>query len=465
MRYPHRPLISAIGSWVQESQSKQRWHTPGHKGHAPENAEFLQWAWDVTEVGHLAPRMDRMDPLAQSQALMAKSFGVDRTWYSVQGATLPVTAAMLAAFPLGAEIAVDRNAHRSVLSGLVLGGFRPRWIYPDVLGGGMTLPVAADHVQAQLAGTHGVVLTHPTYDGLTRSLKPWIEAAHCLGIPVVVDEAHGAHFLGRVGFPPSAIEGGADLVAHGVHKTEPTLTQTGLLHLQGGLVEDAEVERWWSMLSTSSPSYLLLASLDHWQASRNGSDNQDRWQRWASSMREAWKEWGRLGVPIIQSWWEERGFRADPAKLTLWGDGERLANLLARHGWVEKFDARTVTLILHPDQNLEVLDAAIRDLLAKGDIFHQIPPNPQTPFHDAPVILSPRDVLGRRARWSELESVAGLVAARAVTPYPPGIPAILPGERITGQWLEKLKRWPTENGVWIEGMDRDGQKGMWVIDE
>ncbi len=462
MSAPERPLLNALQAFVSGPGRSARWHTPGHKGSAPDGAEFLAWAYDVTEVGSLSPSGHGLDPIARSESLMASAFGADRTWYSVQGATLPVTAAMLAAFPLGAEIAVDRNAHRSVLAGLVLGGFRPRWIYPQLVGGAVALPAmpAGQAAAGQvLKGTAGLVLTHPTYDGLTASLAPWVDAAHAANVPVVVDEAHGAHFAGRAGYPRSALDYGADLVVHGVHKTEAALTQTGLLHRQGNRVGNAAVDWWWSMLATSSPSYLLLAALDRLQAERHQPGRTAEWEALSETMRELWGRWQTSGISVLQPWWESRGGVADPAKLTILGDGRAMAESLASRGTVEKVDAVSVTLILSPGQDTALLDDAIRPLARWSGFRPAIRPWPQLAAE-----LPPREAVVRAARWVPWRDAPGRVAATALIPYPPGVPLAIPGEVLTPEVLDWVDEWQSGGAGWVQGVDGSEEGGLWVVD-
>lgn len=454
------PLVQAMAAYVRRSPPRARWHTPGHKGRVPVHGEFLDWAYDVTEVEDLAPGSQSQSPLAEAQVAMARVFGADRTWFSVQGASLGMMAGILAAVPFGGEVVVERNAHRSVLAALVLGGLSPRWIYPPVLAGGVVLP-ASPPSPDDLVGAGAVVVTRPTYDGLCGSLKETIERAHNAGLPVIVDEAHGTHFAGRRGYPASAVTLGADLIVHGAHKTEAVLTQAGLLHRVGSRVEDAAIERWWSLLGTSSPSYLLMASLDRYGWERNQETERSGWEALALANRALWKRLRRAGVPVLQDWWEARGEYADPAKLTIMGPGARLAGELAELGAVEKYDSASVTLILAPGQSTVDLERLLIRVAQtrEGTALGATQPWPRTTME-----LTPRDALARPRRRVAWKDAKGEVAAVAVTPYPPGIPLVMPGERITEELTEWVSWWRPERRGYIEGLDEDKELSTWVVE-
>ncbi|MBX5467099.1 MAG: arginine decarboxylase [Firmicutes bacterium] len=415
------PLVDAMRRLARTIE--WRWHTPGHKGRAPQGADFLAWEMDWTEVGALA---DPEGPWAQAERKAAERFGSRRSWFSVQGATLPVLVAILAAFAPGSRVAVDRYAHRSVLSALILAGLFPKWLYPRWAPGGVPVP-AAPNWEALAAETDGLVLTRPTYEGIAlprAALEAAILAYHRRGKPVVVDEAHGAHWWGRQGFPTSALAQGADLVVHGPHKTEPALTQTGVLHWQGQHVDGDRIEAWWRRLATSSPSYLLLASLDHWLA---------RWSEvgraWEALAARAGDEWRRLEARGHQVWQlraAEAGWEVDPAKLTLLGPGLRWRERLAPRHQAEKADPGSITFILAPHVPTGRLMAAL------GALFPEPPPAwTGEGWPEPPVRMAPREATEGPSRWVALDRAVGQVAAEALVPYPPGVPLVCPGEEIT----------------------------------
>ncbi len=444
------PLLNLLARYAE--RGGERWHTPGHKGRRPRGGDFLKWEYDITEIEEIlrAPHV-----VEQSQQLMAKSYGADQTWYSVAGATLPVVAGILAAFPFGATLYADRNLHRCALSALLMAGYHVRWLYSTVLEAGLVLPLR--EFPEDFSGAAGLVVTRPTYDGLAAPLESVIASAHDQGLAVVVDEAHGSHWQGAE-YPFSAIGLGADLTAHGVHKSEASLTQTGLLHLKGSRVSPWQVERWWRMLQTSSPSYLLLASLDRLQWERRRGRLAEDWRHLAGEARQLWEALEQRGVAVLQKWAEGQGFAVDPARLTLLGDGADFRKRLSRFGEVEKTTPGSCTLLLAPGQKLAEISRAFENSRpASGSLV-------ELPYPVLPTVMSVREAWEREGRWVPLGEAAGCIVKEALTPYPPGVPLAVPGELLEEHVLEWIWRWiKTEPGP-LEGLRyQEGRPMVWVV--
>lgn len=448
------PLLDMIARY--RAAKLQRWHTPGHKGVTPDRGEFLDWASDITEVAELAAFPG---PVEESQALMALAVGADRTWYSVAGATLPVMVGILSAFPRGATVVVDRSAHRSVLGALVIGNYQVRWAYPRVLQAGMPLPLT-ELPEPGLSESAGAVVTRPTYDGLAAPAGPLIDAVHRADGAIVVDEAHGSHWVGT-DYPLPALAAGADLVAHGVHKSEAALTQAGLLHLQGTRVDANAIERWWRVLGTSSPSYLLLGSLDRLQWQRRQPAAANAWHGLAQQMFDVWEEIEQRGIPVLQVWARHEGWEVDPARLTLIGDGPKLRSQLSVVGIVEKVTAHSCTLFVAPGQPLqEIVRAVANEGASDGRRWLTTAPYPTLV-----TAMSVGEAFGRPGRWVALAEAEGQVLGDAVTPYPPGIPLGVPGEVVSADltaWLRESMALGegTVHGITYKG----GIAGVWVVE-
>lgn len=464
------PIIDALQAYSRTERA--RWHTPGHKGRVP--FPYLVPQWDVTEIRELTPQSDGDDVLHHSERLMAETFGALRTWYSVQGATLPVMAAILAACPSGARVVVDRIAHRSVHSALALANLDPIWAYSSVGPGGYPLPVC-DTDRVGLIEEHSpvaVIVTNPTYEGLSASLDKTRTLCREKGIILIVDEAHGTHFWGHRGFPASALAVGADLVCHGVHKTDVSLTQTGLLHMTTHQIPPSRVQEAWDLLATSSPSYLLLASLDYLQSLRHQVPYHRHWESFAQDMRESWEIWRNQGLFLLQEWWERQGGQADPAKLTLIGDGMRFLRTLEAFGVEEKSDPSGLTLIVTPQDDRRLLHQAL-ECCASGSALvpgeSKIDAWPRTRQ-----ILSLHHALSAEREWVPWREAVHRIAARPIIPYPPGIPLVVPGEEINRDvvsWLEGYRQWSLQGSGNLQGIQREpglsnaegDDNGLWVI--
>ena len=242
-------------------------HMPGHKRRVCP-APGLAAAWDVTEVPGTDDLHDAHGILAAAMARTAALYGARRTWYLVNGSTCGLLAGIRALAPAGSEIIAARNCHKAVFHAIELGALRVHWLVPaaDEAFGvfGSVTPAQVQQALNACPAARCVVLTSPTYEGVLSDAAAIARQCHACGVPLLVDEAHGAHLglFAAGGFPAGAVAAGADLVVQSAHKTLPSLTQTAFLHLAGPLADPDEVERQLDVFETSSPSYPLLASLD-----------------------------------------------------------------------------------------------------------------------------------------------------------------------------------------------------------
>ena len=242
-------------------------HMPGHKRRL-KPSDCLPYDWDITEISGADDLHDADGILQEAMKRASALWGSRRTWFLVGGSTCGILAAIRAAAPFGSEIIAARNCHRSVYHAIELGGYKVHWILPGQdRKFGINGPVSPDRVRSMIIKhpcSAAVILTSPTYEGVVSDIRTIADLCHRESIPLIVDEAHGAHFglFEEGGFPESAVRLGADAVVQSVHKTLPSLTQTALLHLGGGLIGEREIERQLGIFETSSPSYPLMISID-----------------------------------------------------------------------------------------------------------------------------------------------------------------------------------------------------------
>jgi arginine decarboxylase len=240
---------------------------PGHKRRLmPE--EDLPYAWDFTEVSGTDDLHHAEGILHEAMDRTARCFGADRTWYLVNGSTCGNLAGIYAMTSFGGEVIAARNCHRSIFHILELRGLHVHWLMPPIdkeygIYGSIDVHTVGDMLK-RYPHVKAVILTSPTYEGVVSDIHSIAELCHAHGVPLFVDEAHGAHFglFPKAGFPDSAIHAGADVVVQSLHKTLPSLTQTALLHLRRGLVSEARIEQGLGIFETSSPSYPLMVSID-----------------------------------------------------------------------------------------------------------------------------------------------------------------------------------------------------------
>ncbi len=230
--------------------------------------------WDLPELPSLGGPLEPNGAIGESQRAAAAAIGVDHCWYGVNGATGLLQAALLGIASPGETVLLPRNCHRSVIQACVLGDLNPLLFdLPFQTDRGHPAPVDGAWMKKVLAALPhqtpriaAALLVHPTYQGYATNPKPLIDGLHSLGCPVLVDEAHGAHFAAHVDehLPKSALQGGADLVVHSLQKSATGLAQTAVLWMQGQRVDPDRIRRSLGLLQTSSPSALLLASCGSW---------------------------------------------------------------------------------------------------------------------------------------------------------------------------------------------------------
>src|SRR3954471_12002033 len=264
------PYFDALRAYA--AREPGRFHVPGHKGGPgsdPELREALGQALAI-DIPALMPGIDagpEPTPFQQAQALAAEAWGAKRSWFLINGASQGNHVACLALAHTGPEVVVQRNVHSSTIDGLVISGLRPTFVAPELdpelLIAHCLTPEALD---AALRGTPGAVaaqVVSPTYFGAVADVGALAEVAHSHGVPLVVDEAWGAHLAFHPDLPAHALSLGADLVISSTHKIVGSMTQSAMLHLgHGDLLDERVIDRSVTLLESTSPNSLLSGSLD-----------------------------------------------------------------------------------------------------------------------------------------------------------------------------------------------------------
>lgn len=483
------PLLAAV-----EARGQRRGEAPFHvPGHARGRAARLLPAggpavlggameYDTTELRGLGCLGEAAGPVADAEARAAAAFGSDRSWFLVNGSSAGIHAAVLATCAPGDTLVLAQNAHRSALAALVLSGARPEWVQPEVdtglgLAHGVTAAAVAGALQAAEDASRrvgAVLVVSPTYFGACSDITALARVCHSHGVPLIVDEAHGSHLalLSRVGrgltppsggFPAGALACGADLVVQSTHKTLPALTQSAMLHQLGACVDPQRVSLALQMLQSSSPSYILMASLD---AARAAVEGLAGGGEGSAELRELLERVARLrrslgalsGVGLVEA--GSPGVRsADPLRLTvvtlgLGVSGFAVAEELESHfGVVPELATPScvvlaVSLGTRPadlDRVAEAfgglarsVDAGVETHVISGDWAH-------TPTLE--MAVSPREAYFAPAESVPLAEAIGRVGAEMVCPYPPGIPLVVPGSRVTAEALAALQTIETLGGT------------------
>lgn len=420
-------------------------HMPGHKGRAL-HTPALPWELDITEIPGFDDLHDPDGILAEGMARAAALWGSEEARYLINGSSGGILAALHAALPRGGTLLMARNCHKSAYHALELLDLTPVYLLPEVDAPfGVAGSLAPDTVAAALeehpeAGA--LLLVSPTYDGVLSDVAALCRLCHARGIPVIVDEAHGAH-LGFAPFPQGAVAAGADLVIQSLHKTLPSLTQTALLHRRGERIDPARLAHSLDIFQSSSPSYPLMASMDG--CVRLMEREKERlFPAWMDVLTEFDRRAAELRHLRVLCHGEDRladhpalwGF--DPSKLVISTRGTDLSGpaLLARLG--EEFHLipemaapSCVTAMTGPGTTGEDLTALAHALLT---IDGTLSPDDGTTAFPAPSlprrVLSAGQALEEEREVLPLAQAGGRVAAEALWAYPPGIPLLVPGEEI-----------------------------------
>ena len=241
-------------------------HMPGHKRNQKMMENDLPYEIDITEIDEFDDLHHADGIIREAQERAARLYCADETHFLVNGSTVGILSAIMGVTDKQDQILVARNCHKSVYHAIYLNELKPVYVYPEYdEKTGLNGEVRVDDITLLLdknPNIKAVMIVSPTYDGVVSDVKKIAEVAHVHKIPLIVDEAHGAHFGFHPYFPKNANENGADIVIHSVHKTLPSLTQTALLHINETSVNREKVRMYLHMLQSSSPSYVLMASID-----------------------------------------------------------------------------------------------------------------------------------------------------------------------------------------------------------
>lgn len=475
-------------------------HMPGHKrreipdgipGGFPD-----PYGIDITEI-------DGFDNLHHAEGILKDAmetadaiYGADRSWYLVNGSTCGILSAVFAATENGGKLLTARNCHKAVYHAICLNRLEAEYLYPEeITEFGINGGIRAEDVRKALekdamrcAGNSGdvrgkitkiqaVLITSPTYEGVVSDIRAIADAAHEYGIPLIVDEAHGAHleYADQChSFPKSALEYGADIVIQSLHKTLPCFTQTAILHVKGKLVDQDRISRYLSMFQTSSPSYLFMAGMERCIRYMDG-DGRNEMIRYEKRLERFMERMEGLQVlevldrEICGKYRTVAGW--DPSKIvvsTMRAEdfhGEELAETLRRKYHLEMEMTApeyviAMTSLMDTEEGFERLGTALLEidgvLRRRMESGRKEKAASETPEGLESKLSHPvRRMLICEAMDADTERTAfqdtvGKVSAEFVYLYPPGIPIIAPGEVFTDAIVEKIMAYKAA-GLLVQG--------------
>lgn len=426
-------------------------HMPGHKRRDGfDYLEALSPSLDITEIDGFDDLNHPREILRDSEDAASALWGCRDTVYSVNGSTCCALTAVRALCPPGSRIVMARNCHKSVYHAVELCSLDPVYVMPERVPGtplcGSVSPKAVSRALEAAPDAAAVVVTSPTYEGVISDVRSIAEVSHRAGVPLIVDEAHGAHLGLFDVFPGGAVSSGADIVIHSLHKTLASLTQTAALHICGSSADADEIRRQMSVFQTSSPSYLLAASIDGCvrRLAETGGRDLIEWRGALDGFRNKIRGLNNLRLPVKQG---EGVFMTDPARFFLTAShigvtGTELCRRL-RDGFGIECEMSTVfgTLAMTGQGDSPKSLGRLADALTELDGTLR----PDSPLPDiAPPRAAPEkrypaaDAVRMKKETVPLRDAAGRVAAEYVYSYPPGIPILVPGETVGPDTAEAL---------------------------
>ena len=467
-----RPIVEALQRFVRNEPHSL--HVPGHKNgmfSTLPNEIKAALLYDVTELTGLDDFHQPEDAIAKAEQILAEFYKAEKSFCLVNGSTVGNLTMIYATCQPGDRLLVQRNAHKSIFNALELVGVNPVYLAPEWheesrSAGSVSTETIIEAIQ-RYPNAKGLVLTYPTYYGTaTKQLAEQIELCHKAQIPVLVDEAHGAHFIASHHFPSSALGLGAVVVMQSAHKTLPAMTMASFLHVNSTIVDAEKVNHYLRMLQSSSPSYLLLASLDDARAyiadytEMDFAVFRDKRAHFIESLSAI------EGLEVIEV--------DDALKLLLRAPGYtgfQLRDAFEQHHVYSELADREQVLVVLPlmkqgqiypfaDIRLRIKEAFVT--LAK------IPPHQLLPAKGLKLqaITKPEytyPMLSQaQLEWIPYMRAIGRISAKMVIPYPPGIPLFVRGEKITVAKLSQLEEM-LEIGASFQGEHRLEEKCIAVI--
>jgi arginine decarboxylase len=454
------PLISALRRWADRDCAP--FYTPGHKQGHGMGDDFIE-LWQQFGLRLDLPELPGLDNLAnpqgvieEAQNLAAQVFKATHSRFLVNGSTTGVIAAMMATCQPGDRILMPRNVHRSAIAGAIHSGAIPIFIEPEYVPAlDVAHSIATDSIEQALEkypDIKAILVVAPTYYGVSGDIKTMAEIAHRHHIPLIIDAAHGAHFGFHPALPTSALSLGADLVVQSTHKLLGALTQASMLHIQGDLVDLERLDRCLQILQTSSPSYLLLASLDSARAQMDdyGYELLDRTLELTANARSALLEIPGL-LPLELSSHRSPGCHSfDPTRLTVTVSELGWTGYEADEVLCEKFQViaempslRHLTFIFsigNQQRDVEMLVTGMQGLAQENRVPLHIRLEEERAAIITELAVSPREAFFATQVTVSIKESINRIAAEPICPYPPGIPTLVPGEIVTKEAIEYLQK-------------------------
>lgn len=464
------------------------YHMPGHKRWGVGELSQSLAELDITEIEGFDNLHQPEGIIRQLQQCAAAAYGAEEAYYLVGGSTCGILSAVSAAIPQGGRLLIARNCHKSIYHAAYLRQLSLSYLYPkQVPDVGISEAVSPEQVRETLErepDIDGVLIVSPTYEGRIADVEQIAGIVHSHGIPLIVDEAHGAHLGFHPSFAPGSSRAGADLVVVSLHKTLPAMTQTALLQVNGSLVDRRMIRRFLRIYQSSSPSYVLMASIDN-------------------AIRLAREQGDALFGEMVRNWNDMLGQLSACRALTIWPTAALSREEYQRHQDIGKLvvsvkdtgitgqelyrelleryalqlemacDSYVLAMFTVGDtpQGYQRLTRALLEIDSRLRMDRGIPESHVGVTEDNAGAAMQRDGLplweswDRPAQWTALQDAVGRYVAEYINIYPPGSPILVPGERMEEADRILLERYLAV-GLNVQGISpKDGIPGVMVLTE
>ena len=454
------PIVEALKNAVEHPT--YQFHIPGHtKGRAVfsdfkkligEKALNVDTTDEFDNLGTLHPATG---PIEEAQELAAQAFGAEKTFFLLNGSTAGNMAIGMACTKAGQKVIINRNCHRSALTGLMISGAEPIWICPNriedwSIWGNLDAQVIEKHL-SENENVGLVWITNPTYEGVVSDIKSISKVCKKYGVPLVVDEAHGCLWNFNKHLPETALKLGADAVLHSLHKTGGSMSQSSMLHIaKDSLINADAVEKALKMLHTTSPSLMLLASLDAARANLQSKSGQALLERTVENAKYLRRRLDK--IDRLHQLKADFGYKTDVTKVFIKMEGlsgKRLESILEIDFNIEVESASDVGVLLLCNLGNKRSDfvylANCLEKIAKSDYkdIYYLEKRKHMPMLDPIIKMSLRDAYYADKEVIAKEDAIGRISAELVAECPPGISILLPGELITEEHLPYLNDYKT----------------------
>ena len=448
------------------------YHMPGHKRRPFGELNRELCGIDITEIDGFDNLHQSTGTLAQLQQQAARLYGAEESFYLVNGSTSGVLSAISAVLPQGGHILMARNCHKSAYHGIYLRNLKVSYLYPPVLTGydifdAITLEQIKMALEAE-PKIGAVLIVSPTYEGRIADIRRIAEIVHERNIPLIVDEAHGAHLGLTEEGPENSCKAGADLVIHSVHKTLPALTQAALLHVNGSRIDREKLRRFLRIYQTTSPSYILMASIDNALqfVELEGSEAFTEFAVNYGNMLEDLKSCKQLRILPWETGRQDLGKLVISVKDTGMTGKELYDILLHRYGLQLEMAAESYVLAMFTVNDEP--EGYKRMTLALLEIDHELgrrnsSETSEVSKQDFMLFTKPVSKIPLTEAWdmeteeTELAKSAGRCVGEFINLYPPGVPVLVPGEEITEELRVRIQGW-IEGGLAVQGVEKRNDK-------